>query len=38
VRLANRDSVDEEHSWIGDVLIVGQCVMSVIQDMSEAVW
>ena len=40
VRLANRDSVDEEsrHAWIGDVLIVGQCVMSVIQDMSEAVW
>ena len=38
VRLANRDSVDEEHSWIGDVLIVGQCVMSVIQDISEAVW
>tara|TARA_B100000530_G_C15863277_1_gene450215 strand:+ start:280 stop:1074 length:795 start_codon:yes stop_codon:yes gene_type:complete len=38
VRLANRDSVDEEHSWVGDGLIVGQCVMSVIQDMSEAVW
>ena len=38
VRLANRDSVDGKHSWIGDVLIVGQCVMSVIQDMSEAVW
>ena len=39
VRLANRDSVDEEsrHAWIGDGLIVGQCVMSVIQDMSEAV-
>ena len=40
VRLANRESVDEEkgrHAWIGDVLIVGQCVMSVIQDMSEAV-
>ena len=38
VRLANRDSVDEEkgrHAWIGDVLIVGQCVMSVIQDMTE---
>ena len=41
VRLANRNSVDEEkarHAWIGDALIVGQCVMSVIQDMSEAVW
>ena len=37
VRLANRDSVGGKHSWIGDVLIVGQCVMSVIQDMSEAV-
>ena len=38
VRLANRNSDKEGHSWIGDVLIVGQCVMSVIQDMSEAVW
>ena len=41
VRLANRNSGDEEkarHAWIGDALIVGQCVMSVIQDMSEAVW
>ena len=41
VRLANRNSAKEEkgrHAWIGDVLIVGQCVMSVIQDMSEAVW
>ena len=38
VRLANRDSVAEELSWVGDGLIVGQCVMSVIQDMSEAVW
>ena len=40
VRLANSDSVDEEkarHAWIGDALIVGQCVMSVIQDMSVAV-
>ena len=35
VRLANRDSVDGKHSWIGDVLIIGQCVMSVIQDMTE---
>ena len=41
VRLANRNSDKEDkgrHAWIGDVLIVGQCVMSVIQDMSEAVW
>ena len=38
VRLANRDSDKEGHSWVGDGLIVGQCVMSVIQDMSEAVW
>ena len=38
VRLANRNSDKEEkgrHAWIGDVLIVGQCVMSVIQDMTE---
>ena len=37
VRLANRKSDKEEkgrHAWMGDVLIVGQCVMSVIQDMS----
>ena len=41
VRLANLKSDEEEkarHAWIGDVLIVGQCIMSVIQDMSEAVW